>query len=118
MLAQSISLEVIHPSGGRSTSSHLMRQAWHHLTAELAQNGLEQLLVAVQRIKAAAQLRQAMVQEAHAMAASDHRQVAWLSCCCSGTVAVAGDVVEAGEAGHLLDCAGAGGSVHGGLELC
>ena len=100
-----------------------MRQAWHHLTAELAQNGLEQLLVAVQRIKAAAQLRQAMVQEAHAMAACDHGQIAWLSCSnsSSSSVVVAGDVVEAGEAGHLLDCTGAGGAgggVHGGLELC
>lgn len=91
-----------------------MWQAWHHLTSKLAQHGLEQLLVAVQRIKSAAKVRQGMVQEAHAMAASYHGQVAWLSC---STVAVAGNVVEAGEAGHLLDCA-AGGGVHGGLELC
>ena len=116
-------LKVIHPSGGSgSGSGHLMLQAWHHVTAELAQHCLEQLLVAVERIKAAAQFRQqAMVQVAHAMAAAcGHGQVAWLSCCCIA-VAVAGNVVvEAGEAGHLLECAGAGsgGGVHGGLELC
>lgn len=130
--AELIFLEVIHPSGsGSGSGSHLMLQAWHHVTAELAQHCLEQLLVAVERIKAAAQFRQqAMVQVAHhAMAAAcGHGQVAWLSyCCCSSSsavaiaVAVAGNVVvEAGEAGHLLKCAGAGGGggVHGGLELC
>jgi hypothetical protein len=109
-------LEVIHPCRARS---HVRWQGWHHLTPQLAQHSLEQLLVGVQRIKAAAQFRQAMVQVAHAIAARAHWQVTWLSHSISSTAAVAGSIVEAGEAGHLPDRTGSGAcGVHGGLELC
>lgn len=106
---------MIHPSGTRS--SRVRGQAWHHLTPQLAQHCLEQLLIRVQRIIAAAQVRQAMVYVTHSIAPCDNGQVAWLSS--SSIAAVAGNIVEAGEAGHLLDCAGAGAcGVHGSLELC
>lgn len=96
----------------------------HRVAAELAQHRLEQLLVAVERIEAATQLRrqhrvvQVVARRAVAAACGHAGQVAWLRCCCCGSSSRAGSsvVVEAGEAGHLLERAGGG--VHGGLELC